>query len=54
MSGIVCLSVLVLLYLGWGWAGVIVGAVVLLVAGVLIARRAVDREDRDLIRRVQR
>jgi hypothetical protein len=54
MSGIVCLSVLVLLYLGLGWGGVIVGAVVLLFTMWLIARRAVDREDRDLIRRVQR
>jgi Flp pilus assembly protein TadB len=54
MSGIVCILVLVLLYLGWGWAGVIVGAVVLLVAGVLIARYQVDREDAAALRRVQR
>ena len=53
MSGIVCLSVLVVLYVGWGWPGVLCGAVLLLVAMVLIAWRALDREDAAGIARVQ-
>jgi len=53
MSGIICLSVLVALYLAAGWPAVLVGAAVELLVMVLIARWLVDREDAALIRRAQ-
>jgi hypothetical protein len=54
MSGIVCLSVLAVLYVGFGWAGVLCGAIGMAVGMVLIAWRALDREDAELVRRAQR
>lgn len=54
MSGIVCLSVLVVVYLGFGWPGVLCVAAALLVTMWVIARYQLDREDAGLIRRARR
>ena len=53
MSGIVCILVLLVLYLGWGWAGVFCGAAVLFLTMWLIARYQLEREDAELIGRAQ-
>jgi predicted PurR-regulated permease PerM len=54
MSGLICLAVLFVLFVMWGWAGVFFGLPLMLMIMVFIARKQLDREDRELIRRAQR